>query len=147
MAEGNLEILDEAACLQALRATAVGHLGFVRDGLPLVLPVNYRLVEVRGGREIFLRTHEGTAIDEAPREVALEIGGEDPVRRTGWSVLVQGSLTHVGPPTPRAQPFIDPVPWPEGPHDRWLALRLDRISGRRLRAPDQSWAFDVRAYL
>jgi nitroimidazol reductase NimA-like FMN-containing flavoprotein (pyridoxamine 5'-phosphate oxidase superfamily) len=45
MSDATLEPLPREACLQHLREGRVGRLGFALDGDPVMLPVNYRLVE------------------------------------------------------------------------------------------------------
>ena len=95
--EAWLETLDPEACLVHLRTEQVGRLALVSDSFPVVLPVNYRLVEVSGLTWVVLRTRPGNVIDQASIKVAFEIDGIDATHHRGWSVLVRGTLQHVDP--------------------------------------------------
>ena len=59
MDEAWLEDLDVETCLMHLRANPVGRLAIVVDGFPIVLPVNYRLVETSGLTWVAIRTRPG----------------------------------------------------------------------------------------
>jgi nitroimidazol reductase NimA-like FMN-containing flavoprotein (pyridoxamine 5'-phosphate oxidase superfamily) len=48
MTEAWLEELSYDECLDLLRANSVGRIAVVVEEFPVVLPVNYRLVEARG---------------------------------------------------------------------------------------------------
>ena len=45
MTEAWLEVLDVETCKRLLRENAVGRIAVVADDFPIVLPVNYRVVE------------------------------------------------------------------------------------------------------
>jgi nitroimidazol reductase NimA-like FMN-containing flavoprotein (pyridoxamine 5'-phosphate oxidase superfamily) len=147
MIAAELEVLTEEECLAALRASSVGRVGFLVDGAPMVLPVNFRVVDGRGRPVLLIRTRPGTELDRAPRPVALEVGGDDPVHRVGWSVVVRGALVHVAAPSEARRADVDPMPWLEVERDRWLALEPVAVTGRRLVRPEEGWAFHVRGYL
>src|SRR5688572_32374595 len=86
-ARSGLEIIPRKECLLLLAGQKVGRLGFVIDGQPMVLPVNYGIQ----GDVVVFRTGEGTKLDAARLgKVAFEIDEVDVESRTGWSVVVQG---------------------------------------------------------
>src|SRR5688572_11547674 len=87
-----LEELDQDECRLLLSLAAVGRVAFVVDGLPIVLPVNYRLMSDESGLWILLRTRPGGTIDRCPEDVAFEIDGIDHDHQKGWSVVVRGVL-------------------------------------------------------
>src|ERR1017187_6184408 len=89
-----LEELSEQACRLLLGVAAVGRIAFVIDGLPIILPVNFRLLTDDSGLSILLRARAGHSIDGAARPVAFQIDGIDPGHQQGWSVLVRGELRH-----------------------------------------------------
>ena len=124
----------------------LGRIAVVSDSFPVVLPVNYRLVEDGSKPFIALRTRPGNVIDRAREEVAFEVDDIDMTRGTGWSVLVQGVLRHLGR-SPEHRELIDPHSWLQHERDSWLVLSPTMITGRRLRTADIEWAFDVSAYL
>ena len=50
-------------CLELLRFGELGRVAVVIDGFPVIVPVNYRLVEGPGGVWIALRTRSGNVVD------------------------------------------------------------------------------------
>jgi nitroimidazol reductase NimA-like FMN-containing flavoprotein (pyridoxamine 5'-phosphate oxidase superfamily) len=147
MDETRMETLDLDACLGHLRAHTVGRIGVVVDEFPLVLPVNYRLVEEAGRTWIALRTRTGNVIETAGERVAFEIDGIDAVHRNGWSVAVRGTLAPVDPDAAAFRERFDPDPWITDERDAWLVIEPFSITGRALHAAEPNWAFDAHAYL
>jgi nitroimidazol reductase NimA-like FMN-containing flavoprotein (pyridoxamine 5'-phosphate oxidase superfamily) len=141
------EELDLDTCLERLRAHVVGRVAVIVDDFPLVLPVNYRLMETAGRTWVVLRTRSGNVIDTAPERVAFEIDGVDVVRERGWSVVVRGTLGHIDPRAAAFRERFDPEPWLDDARDSWLMIEPFSITGRELRAAEQLWAYDARAYL
>jgi nitroimidazol reductase NimA-like FMN-containing flavoprotein (pyridoxamine 5'-phosphate oxidase superfamily) len=146
MDEAWVEDLDLESCLQHLRAETVGRVGVVTDGFPIVLPVNFRLVEALGLTWVALRTRRGNVIEQASEKVAFEIDGIDTIRRRGWSVLVRGTLLRVDPESADFRERFDSEPW-LAERDAWLVIEPFSITGRELHVSDQTWAFHHRAYL
>jgi nitroimidazol reductase NimA-like FMN-containing flavoprotein (pyridoxamine 5'-phosphate oxidase superfamily) len=145
--EAWLEILDPDSCLEHLRAERIGRLAVVVDGFPIVLPVNYRLVETSGLTWVALRTRPGNVIDQASMRVAFEIDGIDSTAHRGWSVLVRGSLQHVDPDAASFRERFDSEPWLTIERDSWLVIEPFSITGRALHPSEQEWAFHLDAYL
>jgi hypothetical protein len=141
-----LEELPESECLEYLRAFPVGRLAIVVDEHPVIVPVNYRLVETVGLRWIAIRTKPGGLVTQGTPKVAFEIDGVDEIRRQGWSVLVRGTLLPVDPDAAEFRERFDSSPWL---HDRdaWFIIEPFSITGRRLHAVPGEWAFHLRAYL
>lgn len=139
-ADAFLEEIQKDECLQLLRAMAVGRIAVAMPGeAPLVVPVNY----VVDGETVVFRSDEGSkvaALRVGP--VAFETDFVDPVRRTGWSVLVRGvayeatqwEIEHVGLES-----------WVSGPKAHWVRIVPESITGRRIRVSDV--ALDSRGYL
>ena len=128
-----LEILSPATCLRLLGAGRIGRVGFVSDGHPHVLPVNYVASEAG---EIVFRTTDGsvlTAVAGGP--AVFEIDGYDEQSRTGWSVCVHGpgrEITDVEDPLARRLRELDVITWAPGQRDRWFAILGDQLTGRRI---------------
>ena len=142
--------LDELAlddCLSLLRIGQLGRIALTVDDFPVILPVNYRLVETSARTWIALRTRPGNVIDRAPLQVAFELDGVDQFKRQGWSVLVRGTLHHVDPDAAGFRERFDPEPWILTERDAWLVIDPFAITGRRLRAAEADWAFHSEAYL
>lgn len=145
MTDAKLEPLELEASLQHLREHEVGRLGLVSATGPIIVPVNYRLIETTGLTWVAIRTKPGGLLDQANAPVAFEIDGIGPGRR-GWSVLVQGRLLPLDPDAADFRARFDFVPWLEG-RDAWLAIEPSSITGRALHPPDGEWAYNPAAYL
>jgi hypothetical protein len=142
-----LDELSRDECLALLRTHRVGRIAVVVDEYPIVLPVNYRLVETAGRTWIAVRTRPGNVLDRATTQTAFEIDEIDPPHQRGWSVLVRGNLQHVNPDAADFRARFDPEPWLLDDRDAWLVIEPFAITGRRLRSADMVWAFHARAYL
>jgi nitroimidazol reductase NimA-like FMN-containing flavoprotein (pyridoxamine 5'-phosphate oxidase superfamily) len=143
-----LEPLTDDECRQLLSLSGIGRIAFVVDGLPMILPVNYRLLNDETGIWILLCTRPGNAIDSAPDRVAFEVDGIDYDHHQGWSVLARGVLHHLDHNEIEllAKRF-DPQPWPGQDRTEWLAIKPQVITGRRLHSSQPEWAFSSAAYL
>jgi nitroimidazol reductase NimA-like FMN-containing flavoprotein (pyridoxamine 5'-phosphate oxidase superfamily) len=133
-----LESLPLDACLRHLRNANVGRIALVVDGDPIILPVNYRLVEPASGPLLALRTRPGGVIDEAPSSVAFEIDAIDPVHHRGWSVLVRGELMHATRTSPEFGERYDPDSWLSD-RESWMLVDPWAISGRELQGQETVW--------
>ena len=119
-------------CLELLRFGELGRVAVVIDGFPVIVPVNYRLVEGPGGVWIALRTRSGNVVDRDRAPVAFEVDHVDHAKREGWSVLVRGTLQRVDPEAADFRHRFDPKPWVPGARDRWLVIEPFAVTGRRL---------------
>lgn len=142
-----LEELTYDECLALLRVGTVARIGVIVNDAPIVLPVNYRLVESLGSIWLALRTRPGNVIDRGGLTVALEIDDIDPRSHEGWSVLVRGTMGHVDPDAADFRARFDPEPWIDEERDSWLVIAPFSITGRRLVTAHEGWAFHVRGYL
>lgn len=125
-------MLDRDECLRLLREESyVGRLGFVADGRPLVLPVNY----VADSSSVVFVTPAGTKLS-ALRDgaaVAFEIDQSRALYHTGWSVLVQGHAREVTDEDELARLRHGPLrSWAEPRAAHWVRIAIDEISGRRI---------------
>jgi len=142
-----LEDLSLDKCLQLLRQCEVGRIATVVEGAPVIVPVSYRLAEPPGRTWIAIRTRAGSVVDQADSKVAFEVDVIDTVQHEGWSVLVRGTLHHVDATAADFRERFDPQPWILAERDVWLVIEPFAITGRRLRAGEREWAFQLRAYL
>jgi nitroimidazol reductase NimA-like FMN-containing flavoprotein (pyridoxamine 5'-phosphate oxidase superfamily) len=140
-------------CVALLRAETVGRIAVVVEPYPLVFPVNYRLVGLDdvlaepGQLWIAIRTRPGNTIDRAPMFVSFEVDGVDRQHRTGWSVLVTGTMHRVDAAAAEFDARFDPEPWVSDGRNRWLVVHASAVTGRRVRDGDTGWAFSAQAYL
>ena len=133
-ARSGLEVIPRKECLLLLAGQKVGRLGFVVDGQPMVLPVNYAV----HGDVVVFRTGEGSMLGAAhATKVAFEVDDVDTDAGSGWSVVVQGVTEEISgtgdwfAETLRAH--AGPT-WIPAPTVHYVCIRPHVISGRRLRA-------------
>lgn len=146
MTAARIEKLSLEECLGLLRSGSVGRIGVVVDEFPVVLPINYRLVETSGRTWVALRTRPGNVIEQASANVAFEIDGIDPAQKQGWSVLVRGTVHHVEAGTAYFRERWDSHPW-LAERDAWLIVSPVAITGRRVLSPASDWAVPDPAHL
>ena len=104
MSDAWLEELPYAQCVELLPARAVGRIAVIVDGGPVVVPVNYRLVEAHGvapGAWIALRTRSGNVIDQAADGIALRSTPSTPsTKKAGQSWYEERCIKSIlTPPT------------------------------------------------
>jgi len=130
-----LEEMSELECLQKLEHYQLGRIGFVVDGQPLILPVNYAIRD----RIVTFRTAPGTKLTHAPgSKVAFEIDGYDAASGVGWSVLVQGvaiDATIAQDDASWTARNASPRPAAPGLRVHRLAVDPTAITGRRFALP------------
>jgi nitroimidazol reductase NimA-like FMN-containing flavoprotein (pyridoxamine 5'-phosphate oxidase superfamily) len=139
-----LEALSPAECLRLLGRGRIGRVGFVSDGQPHVLPVNY--IASDAGEVVFRTTDDSLLTAVAGGPAAFEIDGYDEGAKTGWSVCVHGpgrEITDIGDDLADRLRQLNVITWAPGPRDRWFAILADQITGRRIpmtvTPADQGW--------
>ena len=128
-----LEVLEREECIALLAGATVGRIAITSNALPVVLPVNFVLLDDR----IVIRTGRGTKLDAATRNtvVAFEVDEIETVEQTGWSVLVTGVARElVAPDEIDEISASPPARWAPGTDGRYIAISTDMISGRRILA-------------
>lgn len=129
------DVLDVDECIALLRSRPIGRVAISVGALPVVLPVNYRVQD----DAVVFRTAKGTklAAATAGHVVAFEADDYDEDGRTGWSVLVQGRAEELTDPSmlERARALGLEAWAMDGAADHLVAVRIDRISGRRFQRP------------
>jgi nitroimidazol reductase NimA-like FMN-containing flavoprotein (pyridoxamine 5'-phosphate oxidase superfamily) len=124
--------LTEAECWQLLGSVSLGRVVFTHRAMPAIRPVNHLLDD----RRIIVRSHLGAAIvSRATAEgsvVCYEVDDLDPVRHTGWSVIVTGMARLVQEPAAieRYEELLEP--WIAGQMDHVISIEPQFVSGIRL---------------
>jgi nitroimidazol reductase NimA-like FMN-containing flavoprotein (pyridoxamine 5'-phosphate oxidase superfamily) len=129
--QSGLHVLEREECLRLLRSATLGRVGATSRALPVVLPVNFRVVD----GDVIFRTAAGTKLDMATRNavVAFEVDDMDPIAHTGWSVVVTGVAREVTDPAELARLAGENIPrWAPRGECRTVAVSTDLVSGRRL---------------
>lgn len=127
-----VEILSPDDCRSLLDGATIGRIAYVDAGESVILPIN---IGTWGGSIVF-RTAPGSKLDAAvmSRPASIEIDGYDEATRTGWSVLVKGSVDSVTDEAEVARlDEAGPRPWsrPDLRHN-WVRLLPNEITGRRI---------------
>ena len=91
-----MEMLSDDECIDLLRQVPVGRIAVTVDALPVIIPINFAVVD---GAVVF-RTPPGTKLAAATASavVAFEVDSYEADGRTGWSVMVQGMASEVTDP-------------------------------------------------
>lgn len=143
-----LEVLTPAECLNLLRAHRVGRIAFAVNSEPWVFPINYQLIGDGDDWRLLVSTRPGNRIDRAGRKVAFEIDGVDEAHHTGWSVLVRGTLHHLGRGGAEPRPAgVESSTWVDRDAESWIAITPEETTGRRLVARSAEWPVPDAAYL
>jgi uncharacterized protein len=129
-----VEELTEQECMRLLARGGVGRVGLTMHELPVVLPVNYALLD----GDVVIRTGGGTKLEAALANavVAFEIDGLDAVNRSGWSVVTQGVAKEIVEPDELDRARAAAIePWAPGARDRFVRIATYLVSGRRINRP------------
>jgi nitroimidazol reductase NimA-like FMN-containing flavoprotein (pyridoxamine 5'-phosphate oxidase superfamily) len=125
------ELLSEPEALALLATVPLGRLVYSDRALPFVVPVNFILdgqdIMIRTGRRSNLATHGPGNI------VAFEVDEIAALTGSGWTVVVTGRLQLVHDATEIARLHaLKLQSWAPAASDRYLQLRPELISGRRI---------------
>ncbi len=126
-----MQVLDADQCRELLTGEQIGRVVVSMDAMPAAFPVNYTVI----GPEIYFRTAPGTKMSAAVNRtvVAFQVDAFDTDTSEGWSVLVVGPARLVTDAAERA--LLDAAgmySWVASGHPHYVAIRMDRITGRRL---------------
>ncbi len=123
-----METLASSECESRLRAGGVGILALVGEGAPRLRPVNFAVQEGR----IVIRTGEGCIFEAAhdAQPASFVVSEIDRFEHSGWSVIVTGRLEVCE----SVEELIGlPLrPWARATKDRFVALSIEEVSGRRI---------------
>jgi nitroimidazol reductase NimA-like FMN-containing flavoprotein (pyridoxamine 5'-phosphate oxidase superfamily) len=130
--DNRIEALSADECMQLLRrGSYVGRIGFILDGRPMILPVNYLAEE----RSLVFASLDGTKLHALAggADVVFEVDEARPPYHAGWSVLVRGRAHEVT--DERAVELLRRGPlksWAAVRDAHWIRVSIDEISGRRI---------------
>jgi uncharacterized protein len=132
----HIEELDQEECRRLLATRHLGRLAIPDFGGPVIFPVNYILDQDL----VIFRTDPGSKLDAATEreQVAFEVDAVEEATRTGWSVVVRGTLAEVTDPAQLERLRTLPLyPWAPGEKTRYVRVQPLRVSGRRIKIPDE----------
>jgi nitroimidazol reductase NimA-like FMN-containing flavoprotein (pyridoxamine 5'-phosphate oxidase superfamily) len=124
--------LPATECLALVRSHTIGRVGWNASDGPQILPVTYVL---REGVIVF-RTAPYGALAELrhAHQVAFEVDDFDVVSRTGWTVLVRGTIQASGNPDELAgvRTHEELIPWAPGARNLVLVITPEHVTGRQI---------------
>jgi nitroimidazol reductase NimA-like FMN-containing flavoprotein (pyridoxamine 5'-phosphate oxidase superfamily) len=126
-----LYVLTRDECMRLMRDATLGRVGITVDALPVILPVNFRLL----GERIVFRTSPGTKLDAATRNaiVAFEVDEIEPASHSGWSVVVVGTAREVSDPDDVEELALANIPrWAPATSERVVEVSTELVTGRRI---------------
>ncbi|MEU9331533.1 pyridoxamine 5'-phosphate oxidase family protein [Streptomyces sp. NPDC048290] len=120
---------DESRTL--LGSHGVGRIALPTDGGPVVVPVNYSVVD---GAVVYRTAPGTTPALAAGHRVAFEVDRIDDAFSRGWSVLVRGDAREVTDPAEitRLDAGAYTEPWAGGDRRLWISVDPAVITGRRI---------------
>jgi Pyridoxamine 5'-phosphate oxidase len=121
--------------LKLVSSRTFGRLCVLDRGVPVALPMSYRLVGDETAPLVVVRTSPSSLIGRSDGPASLEVDDVDLLGHTAWSVLLIGTLRRVD----GAHGLPDPQPWMVDERYRWMVLEVTGTSGRRfvgVNAPD-----------
>ena len=138
-----LEVLSRDHCLRLMRRRTIGRVVLSVDALPAAFPVNYALLD----DDVVFRSGPGTKLSAAldGAVVAFQVDSIDPVRQSGWSVLVRGEASVVRAPEELTRAGrLGLRPSAPGDHPFFVRVRSQLVSGRRFLSPELTMAASLR---
>ncbi|MFF2203337.1 helix-turn-helix domain-containing protein [Streptomyces sp. NPDC058145] len=123
--------LRPSECRTLLAMHGVGRLAVPTPSGPVIVPVNYTVVD---GAIVFRTARGATPSQAAGLHVAFEVDRIDDAFSQGWSVLVRGPARAV---TDRHEQLrlaerAYSMPWAGGPRSVWVRIDPFTITGRRI---------------
>jgi nitroimidazol reductase NimA-like FMN-containing flavoprotein (pyridoxamine 5'-phosphate oxidase superfamily) len=129
-----MEVLDFEECTQLLGQIPVGRIAITVQALPMILPVNFALVD----DSILFRTIPGSKLAAATSRavVAFEVDSYQDDGRSGWSVVAQGMASKVTDPAVLEKARASGIEsWALGDQaEHVVRIGLSTLTGRRFTA-------------
>jgi uncharacterized protein len=124
--------LTRAEAIELLQFHAyVGRIGFVVEGRPLILPVNY----LADDDSIVFCTEPGTKLSAigggAP--VVFEVDDSRALYHAGWSVVVKGAAHEITDESRLDELRRGPLhSWATRSSEHWVRITIEEVTGRRI---------------
>jgi hypothetical protein len=126
-----LETLTREECLDLLQQAVVGRIGYVSDGIAIIVPVNFTMLD----GDIVFCTAKGSKLSwlSLRGRVSFQADESRPADHEGWSVLIHGVAREVTDPDELAVLRRRPLrSWLRSPEEHWVRVAVESISGRAL---------------
>jgi nitroimidazol reductase NimA-like FMN-containing flavoprotein (pyridoxamine 5'-phosphate oxidase superfamily) len=129
--DDGLESLGEQECRALLAQGTLGRVGMTQGALPVIVPVNYAVVD----GDVVFRTGEGAKLAASRRDavVAFEVDSYDVGAQRGWSVLAVGRAHEVTDAEELERlRALGLAPWANGERPSFVRMHPEMVSGRRI---------------
>lgn len=126
-----LEVLDRDECVRLLATATLGRVGITVGALPVVVPIDFQLID----DQVVFRVGVGTKLDAAIHNsvIAFEADEAAPPGGGAWSVSITGMAREVIDPDDVARMRLENVArWNRRGADRYIAVPTDVVSGCRI---------------
>jgi transcriptional regulator with XRE-family HTH domain len=123
--------LTPQQCRDLLSTHGVGRLAVPIGSGPVIVPVNFSLVE---GAIVFRTSPDSAPSQAVGHQVAFEVDHIDTALSQGWSVLVRGEARAVTDPDAvrRLDEQAYSAPWVGGQRELWIRIAPLSVTGRRI---------------
>lgn len=131
--QAHLRTLAREECLELLQQVVVGRIGYVTDGIAIILPVNFTVLD----GDIVFCTAKGSTLRwlSLRGRLSFQADASTWVDREGWSVLIHGVAREVTDPSELEMLRQGTLrSWLRSPAEHWVRIRIETISGRALHA-------------
>ncbi|PCG81956.1 DNA-binding protein [Streptomyces sp. WZ.A104] len=127
--------LDVAMCWVLLGDHGVGRVALTHEGGPVVLPVNYQVLD---GEVAFSTGEDSPLATAVGTEIALETDHIDDAFSKGWSVLLVGPVRAVADEEDARElrEAAYATPWAGEGREHVMILTPRRVTGRKIIVPD-----------
>jgi uncharacterized protein len=129
--QAHLNTLTREECLELLKQVVVGRIGYVTDGIAIILPVNFWVVD----GDIIFCTAKGSTLNwlSLRGRLSFQADASRWADREGWSVLIHGVAREVTDPNELEILRRGPLrSWLRSSAEHWVRIRIETISGRAL---------------
>jgi uncharacterized protein len=130
--QAHLKTLGREECLELLQQAVVGRIGYVTDGIAIILPVNFMVLD----GDIVFCIAKGSTLSWLSLRGRLSFQADESSRadREGWSVLIHGVAREATDPSELEILRRGTLrSWLRSPAEHWVRIRIEAISGRALR--------------
>ena len=131
--QAHVNTLTREECLELLEQVVVGRIGYVTDGIAIILPVNFWVLD----GDIVFCTAKGSTLKWLSLRGRLSFQADESTwaDREGWSVLIHGVAREVTDPSELERLRRGTLrSWLRAPTEHWVRIRIETISGRALHA-------------
>ncbi len=126
-----LKVLSTQECIDLLVSVPIGRVGLTLNALPVIFPVNYRLI----GDSVVFGSMAGSSLSKATDGAiaAFQADSYDEAERSGWTVMAVGHASHLRDSEALGRLELEgqlPEPWALGESaEQYFQIGLEQISG------------------